>query len=105
MANHLPKFGNADFDWNDLKYALTVARHGGLSHAAKLLGTSASTVSRHIQQLESNLGQTLFLRQQSDRGKWLRFAKTSTGLFRSGVCGPADQNPLAINPHQILVWS
>ncbi len=74
MENHFPKIGNVDVDWNDLKYALTVARCGGLSHAAKLLGTSASTVSRHIQQLENNLGQTLFLRHQSgylltDQGK------------------------------------
>jgi DNA-binding transcriptional LysR family regulator len=74
MAKDFPKIRNADFDWNDLKFALMVARHGGLSQAAAQLGTSASTVSRHIQQLEKSLGQTLFLRQQSgylltDQGK------------------------------------
>ncbi|MFZ6744786.1 LysR family transcriptional regulator [Undibacterium sp. JH2W] len=74
MANHFPEIESRDFDWNDLKYALAVARHGGLSQAAKILGSSASTVARHIQQLEAALGHTLFLRQQSgylltDEGK------------------------------------
>lgn len=74
MANNFPEIENLDFDWNDLKYVLTVARHGGLSQAAKILGSSASTVARHVQQLETALGHTLFLRQQSgylltDEGK------------------------------------
>ncbi|HVK55646.1 MAG TPA: LysR family transcriptional regulator [Burkholderiales bacterium] len=56
---------NKDFDWNDLKFFLAVARHGGLSAAAASLGTSASTVSRHIATLEARLGATLFLRQQT----------------------------------------
>lgn len=56
--------GNADtgFDWNDLKYFLAVARHGGLSRAALHLGTSASTVSRHIGALEKRLDVRLFVR-------------------------------------------
>lgn len=53
------------FDWNDLKFFLAVAQHGGLSGAASALGTSASTVSRHIAALEERLGVTLFLRQQT----------------------------------------
>ncbi|MFZ6656311.1 LysR family transcriptional regulator [Undibacterium sp. TJN19] len=74
MAKHFPEIESRDFDWNDLKYALAVARHGGLSQAAKILGSSASTVARHIQQLEAALGHTLFLRQQTgylltDEGK------------------------------------
>ncbi|HJV50100.1 MAG TPA: LysR family transcriptional regulator [Noviherbaspirillum sp.] len=56
---------NLAFDWNDLKFFLAVARHGGLSGAAMALGTSASTVSRHIDALEERLGAILFLRQQS----------------------------------------
>ena len=56
---------NVAFDWNDLKFFLAVARHGGLSGAASALGTSASTVSRHIGALEERLGATLFLRQQT----------------------------------------
>jgi len=53
------------FDWNDLKYFLAVARSGGLSAAAMQMQASASTVSRHIEQLEQHLGNTLFIRQQS----------------------------------------
>lgn len=56
---------NLAFDWNDLKYFLAVARQGGLSGAASALGTSASTVSRHIDALEGRLGAILFLRQQT----------------------------------------
>lgn len=53
------------FDWNDLKFFIAVARGGGLSGAATALGTSASTVSRHIDALERRLGRTLFLRRQN----------------------------------------
>ena len=50
------------FDWNDLKYFLAVAREGGLSKAGLLLGSSASTVSRHIAALERHLHVRLFVR-------------------------------------------
>ena len=56
---------NLAFDWNELKFFLAVARGGGLSGAAATLGTSASTVSRHIGALERRIGRILFLRQQS----------------------------------------
>lgn len=56
---------NLAFDWNDLKFFLAVAQHGGLSGAASELDTSPSTVSRHIAALEERLGVTLFLRQQT----------------------------------------
>jgi DNA-binding transcriptional LysR family regulator len=51
-------------DWNDLRYFLAVARSGGLTPAAAVLRTSASTVSRHIDAMEARLGVRLFLRQQ-----------------------------------------
>jgi DNA-binding transcriptional LysR family regulator len=60
-----PRFDEAQstgFDWNDLKYFLAVARHGGLSKAALQLDTSASTVSRHIGTLERRLNMRLFVR-------------------------------------------
>ncbi len=56
---------NLSFDWNGLKFFIAVARGGGLSAAAMALGTSPSTVSRHIDALERRLGRTLFLRRQS----------------------------------------
>lgn len=51
-------------DWNNLKYFLAVARTGGLTPAAAALGSSASTVSRHVEAMEAQLGVRLFLRQQ-----------------------------------------
>lgn len=56
---------NLSFDWNDLKFFIAVVHGGGLSGGAMALGTSPSTVSRHIDALERRLGRTLFLRQQS----------------------------------------
>lgn len=50
------------FDWNDLQYFLAVAREGGLSKAGLALGSSASTVSRHITALERHLRVRLFVR-------------------------------------------
>lgn len=94
MANKIPKIENKEVDWNDLKYALAVSRHGGLSHAAKLLGTSASTVSRHIQQLETRLGQTLFLRQQSG------YLLTDQGKEVLGLIANVEQALLALERHQ-----
>jgi DNA-binding transcriptional LysR family regulator len=52
-------------DWNDLRYFLAVARCGGLTPAAALLGASPATVSRRINACEQALGLTLFLRRQS----------------------------------------
>lgn len=51
-------------DWNNLKYFLAVARCGGLTPAAASLDASVSTVSRHIDAMEAQLGVRLFLRQQ-----------------------------------------
>jgi DNA-binding transcriptional LysR family regulator len=65
LENGLPYMENLSFDWNDLKFFLATARHGGLTGAATALGTSASTVSRHVVALEERLGATLFLRQQT----------------------------------------
>lgn len=74
MANHFPKSSVLDLDWNDLKFFLAVARTGSLTAASQLLGTSPSTVARHIDALEDRLGAKLFLRHQtgyllSDQGQ------------------------------------
>lgn len=49
-------------DWDTLRYFLPVARHGSLTKAAEVLKTTQSTVSRRISELESGLGQVLFVR-------------------------------------------
>ena len=51
-------------DWNDLKFALAVARHGSLSAAARALGTTQPTVSRRLAGLERKTGVKLFERSK-----------------------------------------
>jgi DNA-binding transcriptional LysR family regulator len=48
------------FDWNDLRYVLSVARHGTLAAAARELGVNHSTVFRRIAAFEKALGSRLF---------------------------------------------
>lgn len=51
------------FDWNDLKFFLAVARHGGTLAAGRALGIDASTVQRRLGELERRIGQPLVKRQ------------------------------------------
>jgi DNA-binding transcriptional LysR family regulator len=51
-------------DWNDLKIALAVARHGSHSAAARALGMTQPTGSRRLAGLERKAGVKLF-----ERGK------------------------------------
>ena len=52
-----------DLDWNDLRYALALARHGSLSATARVLKVNHATVARRIAALEASLGITLFERR------------------------------------------
>lgn len=49
-------------DWDSLRYFLPVARLGSLTKAAEVLGTTQSTVSRRLAELEASLGLVLFTR-------------------------------------------
>ncbi|KGM31650.1 LysR family transcriptional regulator, partial [Inquilinus limosus] len=49
-------------DWDDLKIAFAVARHGSLSAAARALRTTQPTVSRRLDGLERRVGVKLFER-------------------------------------------
>ncbi|NWB90254.1 LysR family transcriptional regulator [Pseudomonas agarici] len=49
------------FDWNDLRFFLELQRSGRLLSAAKRLNTTHSTVARHIETIERNLGTALFV--------------------------------------------
>lgn len=51
-------------DWNDIKYFLTVARCKSLPAAAASLGVNHSTVLRRVDQMESRIGLTLFIREK-----------------------------------------
>ncbi len=46
--------------WDDLKFFLSVARAGTLTGAATELGVSVSTLHRHLNALEAEVGTTLF---------------------------------------------
>ena len=51
-----------NFDWDDLRLFLSVAREGGLAAAAGATGKSAPTLGRRMLALEKRLGQELFER-------------------------------------------
>lgn len=51
------------FDWNDLKYLLSVARAGSTLAAAKSLRVNQSTVHRRLLELEKRLGREIVKRQ------------------------------------------
>jgi DNA-binding transcriptional LysR family regulator len=52
----------ADVDWDSLKIAHAIARHGSLNAAARALGTTQPTVSRRLDGLERQIGEKLFER-------------------------------------------
>lgn len=51
------------FDWDDLKYFLAVARQGSTLAASRVLGVDQSTVQRRVAELERRLGRELVKRQ------------------------------------------
>jgi DNA-binding transcriptional LysR family regulator len=53
------------FDWNDLKYFLSVARHRSTIAAGKAMGVNQSTVHRRLAALERRLGRQLVTRHAS----------------------------------------
>jgi len=48
------------FDWNDLRYVVSVMRNGSAAAAARQLQVSHATVLRRLQMLESQVGTSLF---------------------------------------------
>lgn len=52
-------------DWDALRYVLAIARHGGLSGAARALGVNHATVSRQLDKAEALAGVKLFTRLAS----------------------------------------
>ena len=47
-------------NWNDLRYVLTIARHGTVSAAARRLGVDQTTAARRLAAAEAQLGAKLF---------------------------------------------
>ncbi|GAA6180315.1 MULTISPECIES: LysR family transcriptional regulator [unclassified Shimia] len=52
-------------NWDDLRFVLETARHGGISGAARALGVNHATVARRITAAEAALGARLFDRLPS----------------------------------------
>lgn len=52
-----------DFDWDDLRYLLAMARHGSTLAASRAMGLDQSTVQRRLAELERRFGQPLVQRQ------------------------------------------
>lgn len=64
MDNRAALSGNfaAAPDWNDVRYAVVLARSGSLVTAARQLGVDQTTVARRLRVLEGDLGTPLFER-------------------------------------------
>ena len=54
--------GKTMLDWDDLRYFSALAEHKSVRGAAPALGVNPSTVTRRLEQLESNLGVRFFIR-------------------------------------------
>lgn len=70
--------------WDNIRIAYMVAREGTVSRAAEALGYHRATVARHIDAIEHELGQKLFVRH--DRG----YSPTEVGRDLMNVAGTAD---------------
>ena len=58
-------FCKMDIGWDDLRLFLDVARLGGLSAATRTTRLSAATLGRRVTALEKQIGEPLFVRQQT----------------------------------------
>lgn len=51
--------------WDDLKFCLALKRYQTMTAAARALGTNTATVSRRIDRLTEEAGESLFLRNNT----------------------------------------
>ncbi len=65
MTGHHPGAKGPQFDWDDLRYVLAVARHGSAGGAARALDVAHATVLRRIQSIEQDFGMRIFERLPS----------------------------------------
>ena len=62
-ASVAPPPGPALADWNLLRSFITVHETGTLTEAARRLGTTQPSVGRHLRELETSVGEALFVRR------------------------------------------
>ena len=80
----------ANWQWDDVRFFLAVARAGGLSAAARMLGVGHVTVGRRVALLEKRLGVTLLNRTPDG------FAMTSAGQAILQQCTAMESAALDI---------
>lgn len=84
------KKSSGRLDWEDVRVLIELARQGSLSRAARGLGVTHVTVSRRIANLESDLGQALFVREKG------RYVLTEAGKRILEIAGPMSDSADAI---------
>lgn len=104
MGERVDGAGRADGrapGWDELAAFLAVARHGGLSAAARATDASAPTLGRRMRALERRLGRELFVRRTqgyelTDEGRRLRdgLEDVATRIDRLTRPGPDEALPL-----------
>ena len=98
--------------WDDVGYFLAVAREGGLSAAARLLGVEHATVARRVSALETRIGQRLFNRlprswQLTDEGAALlapaeRLEQEAAAFARAAQAGNALHGTVQLSVPPVL---
>lgn len=88
-------------EWNDVAAFLAIARHGGLSVAAREIGSSAPTLGRRMRAMERYLNRELFVRRShgydlTDDGERLRdeLAAAETVIARATTPSPKGALPV-----------
>ena len=88
-----------NFDWDDLRLFLAVARKGGLASAADATGKSAPTLGRRMLALEQQLGRELFRRlprgyELTEHGEALLETATAVEHGISPVTNELNRTPI-----------
>lgn len=101
-------------NWDDLKFVMETARHGGTSGAARALGVNHATVARRIAAAEASLGTRLFERLPSGyvptEAGWeaVRAAESMSDLERGldrtiAARDTAIRGPLKVTAPELLI--
>jgi DNA-binding transcriptional LysR family regulator len=97
-----------NYNYDSIKYFLSVARHGSLSKAAYSLGISQSALSQSMKNLEESLGITLFTRNTrgiilTDEGETLyKNASIGNNYFEKAIIQSLRTNKFGENKDFII---
>lgn len=97
MPSSARRGSTPEIEWDLYRTFETVARSGSLTRAAKVLGASQSTVSRHLARLEERAGVPLLVRTQpielTERGRALLAAIGPMMVAALGATDALDVEP------------